>query len=411
MNPVLSYYPLQFDTLTLLVAVHGGSAVQYNAQRIEITDVQNNNNKCWIDVSATPAKQSNPIERFEYLVNRSPSLISNSKEHGFNIEMPPMADNSYYLVPFPCPSMPILGPTTLRVEWICNGARVQLGDLQLGFKGLPPLTIEERRALLASPHVIGKVKIAIKCKECGECFEAIAYLDEEARARDDSGKMLPLLSSMDDYWCCKCKNINADVSIFKRSAEAVFRNQIRTQGDSYTSLAPAYQHSRLLGMVNEFREIVATARREEDVQKFIESNPIVWSFLTPKKILHKPSILTKYKADFAILSYDKTLHFVEIEKPSTRLFRKTGGRHSDVQQPFNQISDWKITVENHRQAVLDEINIKREDVSAIRYIVVAGTEPDAASMIRRDAPTDTTFLSFGDLCGYLSVIHFQVSRL
>lgn len=100
---------------------------------------------------------------------------------------------------------------------------------------------------------------------------------------------------------------------------------------------------------------------------------MLWAFLLPKKILHEPSVLTKKKADFRILSTQGIFYLIEIEKPQTQLIKRDGGFHAELQKGIDQVRDWSIVVGDHRNALLSELGLSQGVVREIRYILVAGS--------------------------------------
>ena len=150
--------------------------------------------------------------------------------------------------------------------------------------------------------------------------------------------------------------------------------------------------------------LVDNADDEESAHKFIEANPILWNFLAPVRIWKKPPIVTKYKADFSILTTSKILYFVEIEKPATRLVIKSGGISARLQAGLDQIRDWQIEVETHRAAVLDGLGLIQRDIHDIRYILIAGmankTSPIGIKKIKRIKDPCSVFC-FDELASFL----------
>jgi hypothetical protein len=69
---------------------------------------------------------------------------------------------------------------------------------------------------------------------------------------------------------------------------------------------PLYEAGRIQDIIAEFEQLIETTTDEEPVQKYLEEHPVLWAFLSPAKILHKPPVLTKKKADFGILTSQQT---------------------------------------------------------------------------------------------------------
>ena len=125
---------------------------------------------------------------------------------------------------------------------------------------------------------------------------------------------------------------------------------------------------------------------------------------------------TKKEADFAILSPNNVLHVIEIEKPRTQLFTKKGKASEEIQVGFNQVRDWQVVVENHRHALLSELDFSDDEVHDIRSLVIGGlaksNSPENLSKIRRVPPTPKTeILCFDELAGFRHVLQTGVTRV
>ena len=135
-------------------------------------------------------------------------------------------------------------------------------------------------------------------------------------------------------------------------------------------------------------------------------NPIFWNFLAPHRIWIKPPILTKYKADFAVLSRMRVLYFIEIEKPNTTLIKKSdGGIHSKLNTALTQVRSWRLEIEKRREAVLDALHLTQKDVHDIKFIVIAGMAIKTSTVeleILRKMKTDADFIfCFDELASFL----------
>lgn len=146
---------------------------------------------------------------------------------------------------------------------------------------------------------------------------------------------------------------------------------------------------------------------EEIVQKFLEEKEkqVLWNFLAPSRIWKKPPILVKYKADFAILSRNRILYFIELEKPATKLAKSRGGLHSELQVGLDQIREWKKEVKDRREAVLYGLGLKQEEVHDIKFILVAGMAAntpieDLAILRSMNSDADSIFC-FDELASFL----------
>ena len=147
----------------------------------------------------------------------------------------------------------------------------------------------------------------------------------------------------------------------------------------------------------------------------MEENEVIWNFLAPSRIFHKPRILGKYVADFGVLNLSKILYLIEIEKPSTKLQKKKGGVSAELQQGRDQLSNWKREIENERGAVLDGMGLSSADVDDIRLVLVAGMstkmERGGIEAVRRDSSVEDHFFCFDDLGAFLLSTEASLKRI
>ena len=177
-----------------------------------------------------------------------------------------------------------------------------------------------------------------------------------------------------------------------------------------------YEIGQLASIAGEFQALIGSSPAEEQVQEFIEAHPVVWSFLSPIKILHKPPVLTKKKADFGVLTSHKILYLIEIEKPQTQLATKLTTTSAELQRGIDQIKDWGVVVGDHRHALLSELDLKDDDVHDIRYLLIAGTAhkttKEALIKLKRSPlALNTQFMCFDELAAILFTLGGQLDDL
>src|SRR5207237_7522567 len=111
---------------------------------------------------------------------------------------------------------------------------------------------------------------------------------------------------------------------------------------------------------------------EEAIQRFLTENPVLLHIFNPIKIIPKAPLLNKQVSDFVLISPQKELLLVEIEKPGLRLLKKDGGVAAPLQHAFDQVNSWLGILEEHRLAALECMNLDRSEVASIRGVVIAG---------------------------------------
>lgn len=113
---------------------------------------------------------------------------------------------------------------------------------------------------------------------------------------------------------------------------------------------------------------------EETLQKFIEENPILLHPFAAQEIFFKSPILSLYRTDFTIINHQREMILVELENTSTKILKKDGGVHSELQHAFDQVTNWIHTCDDHRAAVVDSLKIDKGRVGAVRGVIIAGRD-------------------------------------
>ena len=155
-----------------------------------------------------------------------------------------------------------------------------------------------------------------------------------------------------------------------------------------------------------FAKLVSSNPPEEDIQQFMQNNTILLTVFDPKRIFFKPPLLTKFKADIAILNHKKELLLIELERPSLQLLKQDGGVCAELNK-LQQVNDWLHLAEEQRVAVLSCIgNLTLADVSKARGVIVAGTDKGYdAEQLRHfkwtDFGNDITVFTYDDLISYV----------
>ena len=136
----------------------------------------------------------------------------------------------------------------------------------------------------------------------------------------------------------------------------------------------------LVSTIQNFKELVEKETEkstgEETMQKFIEENPIILNCFAPEEIKFK-SPIGKEINDFTILNKRNELLFIEIEKPSTPLFKAKGGQHSELTHAFDQVRGWlQTTAKRGVYPILEDLNLDSINspnvITNIKGIVIAG---------------------------------------
>jgi Domain of unknown function (DUF4263) len=175
------------------------------------------------------------------------------------------------------------------------------------------------------------------------------------------------------------------------------------------SSIPLYEKSSIESLRVEFVNLLNSDPLEESLQKFIEGNPILLHQFTPVRLSFKPAILTRFNADFAVVTPEKELVLIEIERAGTRLLKSDGGQHSELTHAIDQVHNWLGVTRDHLLAVLDDsLHVPREMVGTVRGVVIAGRDlgNDASYLrsLKARYRGDIKFLTYDDLAAALAAL-------
>jgi hypothetical protein len=323
---------------------------------------------------------------------------------------------AFEVVPTPAPPMIVWRPCRIYVDVEMAESRYRLGEFICGFVPPPPLGEEERRAIASRPGAMKAIVYHLGCKNCGDEIELYVQLNPHDPPQNIKPTAVPLETALSP-WNCKCGQSAVDLTFLKLGLHDLFRRaNPRMTGESVIHYTSLYESGRVEALLAEFEKLIESATEEEPVQKFLEENPVFWAFLSPVKILHKPAVLTKKKADFGILTAHKILYLVEIEKPTTRLVNKDDSISGEILRGANQIRDWEVVVDDHRLALLSELNLKESEVQEVRYLLIGGmarrTKSDGLIKLRRSPlASKTQFYCFDELGSFLHIVAGELRYL
>jgi hypothetical protein len=122
--------------------------------------------------------------------------------------------------------------------------------------------------------------------------------------------------------------------------------------------------------------------------------------------------LTRYIADFAILSPQRELILIEIEPPKVKLLRKNGDHAASLTHAVNQVQNWLQVASDHRNAFLSELKLDVGAVGTIRGVVIAGRDKgyDGAHLrqLKSVFSGNIIVLTYDDLLGSLTTLIEQI---
>lgn len=275
----------------------------------------------------------------------------------------------------------------------------------------PPLTAERIAAIKSDPRAAKAVRILMKCNVCAGELLAYAALEHNAALEAEGAVWY---ADLPDSYLCSCGNLNIDLKIARKNMFGFLGKSYATD-QSLVNFIPLYERSTLENLRKEFVHVLNSNPKEEKMQKFIEDNPILLRQFPATRILFKPPILTRYFADFAIVSPQRELILIEIEPPGINLLRKNGDHAAPLTHAVNQVQNWMQIASEHRNTFLTELKIEMTAVGSIRGVVIAGRDtpydPAHLRQLKAVYSGSIIILTYDDLLGSLVALIEQISRL
>ena len=279
-----------------------------------------------------------------------------------------------------------------------------IGEFYCAVVDPPPLTPERIAAIKSHPKGIKAVRAVFGCAICPSKVQPYAALERDLGLEAEGFKWY---ADIPEHFTCECGKTQLDFGSLKRNFFALLLQPMPPSGE--VSCVPLYEKSSVENLRLEFLNLVSRDPLEEELQKFIEENPLLLHQFPAEKLFFKPQILTQFKADFAIVTPQKELVLIEIERASTRLLKSDGGQHSDLTHAIDQVHNWLGVTGDHLLAVLDDsLHVPREMVSTVRGVVIAGRDlgnnANHLRALKARYRGEIRFLTYDDLAAALAVL-------
>lgn len=414
------FFPQRLTGLQCVLGLNRSSLQDRNnySYKLLLTDETQPSNQGWVnqDLSLISPDQASLSGKAGFAIPSGPPE-GGSTSFGWAMVGSQDELGAIEIVPVPAPPLMIGRPCRVFVDIEIDGKRYRRGEFICGFVPPAPLTDEERRAIASRPGAAKSVVFHIACKLCQSEADYYCQLNPLDERPIEVPKTAIPLNEAPSSWLCSCGQSTVELTYLKQGLHDVFRYaQTKSSEDSFMHFTPLYQAGRIQDIIAEYEQLIENTSDEEPVQKFFEAHSVCWAFLSPARIMHKPAVLTKKKADFGILTTQKILYLVELEKPSTRLTNQDGAISAEIQRGANQIRDWQLVVSDHRLALLSELGLKDNEVQEIRYILIGGlarrTSAKGLTKLRRSpfAPS-TDFYCFDELGSFLHTLAGELRRL
>jgi hypothetical protein len=281
-----------------------------------------------------------------------------------------------------------------------------LGEIQFLYRKPEPYTVEQLRAIESDPYSLKMAAITLGCKHCSSKMEAYCSL-ERSIEKEDQGHIW--YQDFPEIFNCECGATSFGLQYCKEGLPGLLGRDVEAGTWSYER---RYSHAKVESVIQEFNKVLTRHTDEAALQKFIEGNPIMLAKFYAKAIFVKPNINGKYFADFAILNASNDLVFIEIERPSLQLFKKSkkeqGHPTADLYHAYEQTRDWQEQYRQFPQSFLDKLSLRLEDIMTTKWVVIAGRKGrEKAEHLQRHLTKsiyDTEFLTYDDLASSLREI-------
>lgn len=301
-------------------------------------------------------------------------------------------------------------PGTYYINLLSPEGPEIVGEILFGVANPPPLTPERISAIKSDPGATKQACIELGCRKCPAKYRVYASLE---RSGDIETKGWQWYESIPDNFECECGSAKIDLTIIRKNLHGFSGH--RVEETAQLNFIPLYEKSSLERIRRDFLRLINSNPKEELIQQFINEYPILLHQFPSEKLFSKPPILTFFSADFGIVTSQKELILIELEKTTTRLIKKDGGIAAQLSHGFDQVRDWLHATDEHRLAVLDSLKIERGMVSSVRGVVIAGRDIGYdANHMRRFKGTDwgrINFLTYDDLLFSLSALIRGMDKL
>jgi hypothetical protein len=390
---VLSHiYPFPLTGLSMGFAFSGANPG--NEYRFQIAD-QTGKEIGWVNLQAyaIPAEEPEPRAKRE-----GPRLLV--PVQGWVTAFFPLHDSR----------LVIERPGIYSLQLLTEDGPVQAGQLQFAVVDPLPLTPDRIAAIRSDPNASKAVRLELGCRFCDSKCRVYASLDRADKSEAEGWKWY---QEIPDSFSCQCGKTNMDLTIVRRNLHGILGHRRQEKEDLH--FVPLYERSSLEHIRTEYVQLINSTPREELLQQFYADNPVLLHQFPAERLFPKPPILTFFFADFAVVTPQRELILIELEKTTTRLLKKDGGVAAGLSHAFDQVRDWLHTVDEHRLAVLDSLKIDREQVSIVRGVVIAGRDTGYdAHHLRKLKGTDwgrVALLTYDDVAFALDALIRRIDAL
>lgn len=290
--------------------------------------------------------------------------------------------------------------------FIDNGKDKNLvGKFFVVYQPAIPLTQERIQAIKSDPLSMKYLRYAIGCNSCREELNVLCGIEKDKNKKKSNSVWY---QDLPESFKCKCGKVDINLKYLKESAHALLGYRARNFSSNTEMIEGEYSKGVLESIARKFSVLIDNLESgEEEIQKFIEKNPIILSCLTPDLLKYKSPIGSKFKTDFTVFTPKKELLLVEIEKPSTKLFKKNGDQHAELTHAFDQVKNWLMAATRNRLALIDDVKMEGltvDTVTNIKGVVIAGkNNKEYDPYLEKLRTSDIDFYTYDDLLNNLLI--------
>jgi hypothetical protein len=291
----------------------------------------------------------------------------------------------------------ILKPDSFEAFLKSGNQEHYLGTFHLLHASLPLYTLDQIAALRTDPLARTMVRLAYSCSECRAKLQVYAALERSKKQEEEGWSWF---AELGDEFRCSCGKMAFSLEYLSTGLHGLLSRNLSSDDQAAGAFLRLYETTKLEENCRVFRALLEKSSTEQEIQDFLESNPVFFARFSAHRLIPKPRIQSKYVADFAILNQRKELVLIEIERGNLRLLTKERRITADLQHAVTQVTDWIQEVNDHKAAVLNSLRIELKEVAVVRGIVIAGRSPvddEEARSLRRAFSGDVEFYTYDDL--------------
>jgi hypothetical protein len=306
----------------------------------------------------------------------------------------------------------VSAPGSYEVFLSDSGHEQRIATALLAHAPVAPYTPEEITAIKSDPLATKFVRMAVTCNVCGEGVKVYAGIEKSASLERQGFRLNQEIT--DDQFACSCGKTQFSLAPIKTGFHGLLRRNLNPQTDTNISAVRLYEKTALEEWCRQLLKLIRANTKEEDLQLFLESHPIFFHIFMPKRLIFKPPILTKYFADFAVLNARDELLLIEIEKPHLALVKKDGDITAGLGHAFYQVRTWMQVLNDYRDATLNAIDLKLDEVARVKGVIVAGRKPSDEKklrLLRSVSTADIELFTYDDLLNSVTELIKQVASI